>query len=63
MNYCKVFKIAKKNQCSFRITKELLESVYEKARKVKKKSMLVLTIPINEKNQFKIEGIITKEKL
>lgn len=62
MRYCKIFKTAKEKQSSFRITKQLLETSYEKARKARKKGMLILTIPIDTKHQFKIEGIITKEK-
>lgn len=61
-NYCKVFKTCKEGQSSFRITKRLIDTVYKKARIVKKKAMVVLTIPIDKNNNYRIEGIITKEK-
>jgi hypothetical protein len=60
--YCKIFKSAKEGNCSFQITQKLLNSVYEKSRKAKKKGMLVVTIPAEEGNKFVLECLITKEK-
>jgi len=62
MSYCKTFKTAKEGQSSFRVTQKLLNSAYEKARKAKRKGMLVLTIPADSDNNFILECIITKEK-
>jgi hypothetical protein len=59
---CKVFKYSKIGQSSFRITKELINSIYEKARTVKKKGELVLTIPCDDKYNYVLNCKITKVK-
>lgn len=61
-NYCKIFKSAKKGNVSFLVTQKLLNSAYEKARKAKKKAMIVLSIPAEVGYKYVVEGIITKEK-
>lgn len=60
--YCKIFKSAKDGNVSFLVTQKLLNSAYEKARRAKKKGMLVIAIPADEGNKFVLECIITKEK-
>ncbi|MHA2012731.1 MAG: hypothetical protein ACTSWG_10230, partial [Candidatus Helarchaeota archaeon] len=62
MKYCKIFKNAKEGNVSFQVTQKLLKSAYEKARKAKKKGMLVISIPAEEGYKFKLECILTKEK-
>jgi len=59
---CKTFKSVKEGERSFRITSNLIDSIYTKARKIKKKGELVLTIPCDEKNNYILECKITKIK-
>ena len=59
---CKTFKSVKEGERSFRITSNLVDSIYNKARKIKKKGELVLTIPCDEKNNYILECKITKIK-
>lgn len=60
--YCKIFKSAKEGNTSFQVTQKLLNSAYEKARRAKKKGLLVIAIPADEGNKFVLECLITKEK-
>lgn len=62
-NYCKIFKSAKVNKVSFQVTQKLLNSAYDKARKAKKKGMIVIYIPADDKHNFVLECILTKEKI
>lgn len=59
---CKVFKSAKKGQKSFRITSALVDSIYNKARKAKKKGELVITLPNDEESDYVLNCKITKIK-
>lgn len=59
---CKVFKSASEGQKSFRVTSKLIDSIYNKARKIKKKGELVLTIPCDDENNYILECKITKTK-
>ena len=59
---CKVFKNVKDGQTSFRITKNLVDSTYIKARAVKKKGEIVITIPCDESYNYMLECKITKVK-
>lgn len=59
---CKTFKQAKKGQKSFRITSQLVDSIYQKARKVKKKGELVLIIPCDNKYNYTLNCKVTKTK-
>lgn len=59
---CKIFKSSKSNQSSFRVTKELIDSIYNKARKIKKKGELVLTLPCNKKYNYVLNCKISKIK-
>lgn len=61
--YCTVFKSAKKGQKSFRITSQLLNSVYKKAESLNKEGLIILTIPSDSKNIFKVKCIVQKEKI
>jgi len=60
-NYCKTFKSAKEGNTSFQVTKKLLNSSYEKARKAKRKGMIVIEIPCDDKHNYILECTITKE--
>ena len=60
-NYCKTFKSAKEGNVSFQVTQKLLKSAYSKARKAKKKGMIVITIPCDEKFNYKLICTLTKE--
>ena len=59
---CKVFKSAKTNQSSFRVTKQLIDTVYQKARTVKKKGELVLTLPCDDIYDYVLNCKITKKR-
>jgi len=59
---CKTFKSAKEGQKSFRVTSQLVDSIYKKARKAKKKGELVITFPCNEKYNYILNCKITKRK-
>ena len=59
---CKIFKSAKEGQSSFRVTSKLIASIYTKARKIKKKGELILTIPCDEKYNYVLECKIIKVK-
>jgi len=59
--YYVIFKSAKKGQKSFRITSQLLNSVYKKAESLKKEGLLILTLPADSKNNFKVRCIVKKE--
>jgi len=61
-NYCKIFKSANGDKVSFQVTQKLLNSSYEKARKAKKKGMIVISIPCDGKHNYVLECILTKEK-
>jgi len=57
-----VYKSAKEGQTSFRITQQLLQSIYLKAKKLKGLSTLILTLPANKKENYIIRCQISKEK-
>ena len=59
---CRTFKSVKEGERSFRITSHLINSIYTKARKIKKKGELVITLPCDEKNNYILECKITKVK-
>lgn len=59
---CKTFKSASEGQKSFRVTSKLIDSIYNQARKVKKKGNLVLTIPCDDESNYILECKITKVK-
>ena len=59
---CLIFKSAKEGQKSFRITSKLIDSIYNKARKIKKKGRMVLTIPCDDESNYILECKITKIK-
>lgn len=59
---CKVFKNVKEGQSSFRITKNLVDTTYIKARAVKKKGEIVIILPCDESNNYMLECRITKVK-
>lgn len=57
-----VYKSAKKGQSSFRVTQQLLQSIYLKAKKLKTIPVLILTIPANKVENYVVRCQITKEK-
>ena len=59
---CKVFKTAKEGQSSFRITKKLIDTTYIKARAVKKKGKIVITLPCDDQYDYVLRCTITKVK-
>ncbi|MGD2071871.1 MAG: hypothetical protein PVG65_00070 [Candidatus Thorarchaeota archaeon] len=60
--YYTVFKSTKKGKTSFRITRQLLQSLVNKAKKIHKIGELVITIPANKQENYILRGIVTKEK-
>ena len=59
--YCKTFKSPKEGNTSFQVTQKLLNSAYAKARKAKKKGMIVIAIPADDKHNYVLECVLTKE--
>ena len=57
-----VYKYAKKGTKSFRITQQLLQNIFLKAKKLKNIPILILTIPANKKENYVLHCRITKEK-
>lgn len=57
-----VFKTVKKGQTSFRITQQLIQSIFIRAKKLKNIAVLILTIPANEKENYILRCHIIKEK-
>ena len=61
-HYCTIYKSAKKDKKSFRITAQLLQSIIAKALKINKMAQLVITIPANKQEKYIVRAIVTKEK-
>ena len=59
---CKTFKSVKEGARSFKVTSNLIDSIYLKARKIKKKGELVIVLPCDDKNNYILECKITKIK-
>ncbi len=57
-----VYKSAKKGTKSFRITQQLLQNVWSKAKKLKNLPVIILSIPANEKENYILRCHINKEK-
>ena len=57
-----VYKTPKEGQTSFRITQQLLQSVYLKAKKLKTLPVIILTLPANKKENYVVRCQITREK-
>lgn len=57
-----VYKSATKGQKSFRITQQLVQSIYNKAGKLKTLATLILTIPANQKENYILRCHVSKEK-
>ena len=57
-----VYKNVKEGNKSFRITQQLLQSIWHKAGKLKNASILMLTIPANKKENYILRCQIIKEK-
>ena len=57
-----VYKNVKEGTKSFRITQQLLQSIWLKAKKLKNVSILIITIPANKTENYILRCQITKEK-
>ena len=62
LRYCTVYRSAKKNQQSFRITKLLLKNIWNQAKNIKKLPQLILTIPANARENYIITCSIDKQQ-
>lgn len=58
-----VYKNAKAGTSSFRITKQLLQSIVYKAKRLKTVSALIITIPANKKERYVLRCQVSKEKI
>ena len=56
----KVFKSIKKGQQSFRITKKMCDTIYNKCAKINNSAELILTLPCNEKEVYQVSCVIKK---
>lgn len=56
----KVFKSAKDGQKSFRITKSLLDTIYNKSVKLSKKTELIITVPCGDKHTYVLTCSVKK---
>lgn len=57
-----VYKNVKEGQNSFRITQQLLQSVYLKTQRLKNLAVIVLSIPANKEENYILKCQLTKEK-
>ena len=58
-----VYKHVKKGTKSFRVTQQLVQAIFTKAKKLRNIPVLILTIPANKKENFVLRCQITKEKI
>ncbi len=58
-----VYKNVKKGTKSFRVTQQLVQGIWTKAKRLKNVPVLILTIPGNGKENFVLRCHITKEKI
>ena len=58
-----VYKNVKKGTKSFRITQQLVQAIFSKAKRLKNIPVLILTIPANKKENFVLRCQVTKEKV
>jgi len=56
-----VYKNAKEGTKSFRITQQLIQSIWLKAKKLKNMAVVIITIPANKKENYILRCHITKE--
>ena len=57
-----VYKSVKEGTQSFRITQQLLQNIWYKAKKLKNLPLLILTIPANKKENYILRCQLSKEK-
>jgi len=57
-----IHKSVKKGQSSFRITRQLLQTIFNKAVKIQKNGELIIEVPVNEKENFILTCKLTKAK-
>ncbi len=57
-----IYKHAKEGTKSFRITQSLVQRAWNQAKKLKNLPVIILTIPANEKENYVLKCVITKEK-
>jgi len=58
-----VYKNVKKGTKSFRITQQLVQAIWSKAKRLKNVPVLILTIPANEKENYVLRCQVIKEKI
>ena len=58
-----VYKNVKKGTKSFRITQQLVQAIFSKAKRLKNIPVLILTIPANQKENYVLRCQVTKEKI
>lgn len=58
-----VYKNVKKGTKSFRVTQQLVQAIWSKAKKLNNLPVLILTIPANGKENFVLRCQVTKEKI
>ena len=57
-----IYKHAKEGTKSFRITQSLVQRAWNQAKKLKNLAVIIITIPADEKENYVLKCIITKEK-
>ncbi len=57
-----IYKNVKKGTKSFRITQALVQRAWTQAKKLKNSPVIILTIPANEKENYVLQCIISKEE-
>jgi len=57
-----IYKNAKKDTKSFRVTQKLLNSLWNKSKKINNKGLLILNIPANKIEKYVLKCYLTKEK-
>ena len=58
-----VYKNVKEGTKSFRITQQLLQNIWYKAKRLKNLSVLIITIPANKKENYTLTCHITKTRI
>jgi hypothetical protein len=61
-NESAIYKNVKKGTKSFRITQQLLQGIWYKAKRLKNLPILILTIPANKKENYVLRCQVMKEK-
>ena len=62
MKQCIEVKYPAKGRKTYALTPKNLEKIYKQAKEIGKKPSLIIMIPINDKEVFKVSATIYKEK-